>query len=114
MDFDHSTLEAAIIGLKLQREKLNELIEQVEKRLKLRPSVSHAIGEAKTRRPISAAARKRMAAGQRKRWAAYRAQGKAGKAVHRTKRILSPAQRQALAANLAKARAAKAAAQAKP
>ena len=55
---------------------------------------------------MSAAAKQRIAAAQRKRWAAFHAEQKGGVAP---KRMLSAAARAKLAANLAKARVAKAA-----
>ena len=58
---------------------------------------------------MSAAAKRRIAAAQRKRWAAFHADQKGGSAKTAPRRKLSAAAKVKLARNLAKARAAKAA-----
>ena len=64
---DHEILEAALGGLIMQRDRLNEQIARVQALLG---------GKAATpisgKRPVSAAARKRMAEAQTRRWARYR------------------------------------------
>lgn len=68
---DTALLQAALQGLELQRQKIEEQINEVKARL------GHAT-EAKPgrggRRTLSAAARKRIAAAQKRRWAEYRRQ----------------------------------------
>jgi hypothetical protein len=74
-------LEAALHGLELQREKLEEQIAQVRSMLGRRvgrpPKPAHAAaegrrGSSRPRRQLSEEARKRIAAAQKKRWAAFR------------------------------------------
>jgi hypothetical protein len=77
---DHGLLEAALEGLELQRQRLEEQIRQVRARLgqgggRGRPPGKQAAVAAKAARPrrkLSAQARKRIAAAQKKRWAAFR------------------------------------------
>ncbi len=71
-------LEAALVGLESQREKLEEQIAQVRSLLghrvkqttKATVSLVRAIGNG--RRPLSPEARERIATAQKKRWAAFR------------------------------------------
>ncbi len=74
-------LEAALHGLELQRQKLDDQIAQVRSMLGRRvgrpPKGDQGIGEPaqngpRRRRSLSDEARKRIAAAQKKRWAAYR------------------------------------------
>lgn len=77
-------LEAALLGLESQREKLDEQIAQVRSMLgrkagrpaKVAASTSAAVTTASApasgTRVLSAEARKRIAAAQKKRWAAFR------------------------------------------
>lgn len=74
-------LEAALHGLELQREKLEDQIAQVRSMLGRRvgrppkPSsaaAEHRAGSSRPRRQLSEEARKRIAAAQKKRWAAFR------------------------------------------
>jgi hypothetical protein len=78
-------LAAALEGLKLQRARIDDQIEQVQALLgKRRPGRPPASAESTTeaapaagprkRRKLSAAARARIAAAQKKRWAEYRKQ----------------------------------------
>jgi len=83
-------LEAALQGLELQRQRLDEQIEQVRgllgKRSAGRPpknasgpatqgqSPQQSSGRAGRKRTLSAEARKRIAAAQKKRWANFRKQ----------------------------------------
>jgi hypothetical protein len=78
-------LEAALHGLEIQREKLEEQIAQVRSILGRRvgrppkesgASAEHKTGASRPRRQLSEEARKRIAAAQRKRWAAFRKSGK--------------------------------------
>lgn len=69
-------LQAALEGLQLQKQRIEEQIAQVRSLLGQRGphkvAASAPAETPKTRRPLSAAARKRIAAAQKKRWAAYR------------------------------------------
>ena len=73
---DPIVLEAALEGLELQRQRIEEQIRQVRSLLgKRRSGGGAATTEAATpkrRRQLSPAARKRIAAAQKKRWAEYR------------------------------------------
>lgn len=77
---DPSLLEAALDGLELQRQRLDEQIAQVRSLLgrsgRGRPAAK-ATGNHSAKRVLSPAARKRIAAAQKRRWAEFRkAQGK--------------------------------------
>jgi hypothetical protein len=72
-------LEAALEGLELQRQRIDEQIRQVKGLLGRRGSTAvsrstEPSGDAEPakRRKLSSAARKRIAAAQKKRWADYR------------------------------------------
>ena len=79
---DNSLLQAALEGLELQRQRLDEQIREVRSRLGQRgpgrpPATKKAAAAApangrRKRRTLSAEARKRIAAAQKKRWAAFR------------------------------------------
>jgi len=101
---DIQTLKMALIGFQIERQKVQERIAEIERRLGGRtPHVAASSSGAKPRREMSAAARKRIAAAQKKRWAVFH------NAQKPARKKLSPARKAALVANLAKARAAKAA-----
>jgi hypothetical protein len=112
---DSSVLEMALVGCKAELQKIVGAMNAISKELGVRrngataPTISD---RAKPKRVMSPAARRRIAAAQKKRWAAFHAKQKApAKAAKKTtaKKKLSPARKAALVANLAKARAAKAA-----
>jgi hypothetical protein len=75
-------LTAALQGLELQRDKLDEQIAQVRALLRRKPgrpakvAVAHLVSlpavSAANKRVLSSEARKRIAAAQKKRWAAFR------------------------------------------
>lgn len=73
-------LEAALHGLELQREKLDDQIDQVRSMLgrrvgrppKAGSSAPASAKPARKSRVLSAEARKRIAAAQKRRWAAFR------------------------------------------
>jgi hypothetical protein len=70
---DASLLEAALEGLELQRQRVQEQIQQVRALLgKRRPSQATTEAAPARKRQLSSAARKRIAAAQKKRWAEYR------------------------------------------
>lgn len=73
-------LQAALEGLQVQRERIEEQIREVQSMLGGRAApraVAAAATPARKRRPLSEAARKRIAAAQKRRWAAFRKEQKA-------------------------------------
>jgi hypothetical protein len=71
---DHTTLQMALVGYELEKERIVGKIREVQSQLGAGKSAG---GAAKSdagpkKRVLSAAARKRIAAAQRKRWAAHR------------------------------------------
>ena len=68
---DRDILEAAIVGLQVQRKKIDGQIAELHALLE--PEGDRA-ENAPPKRMLSLAARKRMAAAQRRRWKAYRQQ----------------------------------------
>lgn len=73
---DLTTLQMALVGYKYEREKIDEKVRQLEAQLKGKriPLSSAAPGaeQKPVRRELSEAARKRIAAAQKKRWAEHR------------------------------------------
>jgi hypothetical protein len=73
MPIDTTTLQMALLGYEVERQKIQEKIAELQRQLKGR---NHRAGtpvtEAPTKRGMSAAARKRIAEAQKKRWAAFR------------------------------------------
>ena len=83
---DSSLLQAALLGLEAQKQKIEEQISQVQGMLGKRRGRPPASAKAEPpekkpagRRTLSAAARKRIAAAQKRRWAEFR-KGKAAAA----------------------------------
>jgi hypothetical protein len=80
---DPGLLEAALEGLLLQKERVENQIREVRSLLGRRgrssssTSPAESQGSAPRKRELSEAARKRIAAAQKKRWAEYRKQQKA-------------------------------------
>jgi hypothetical protein len=107
---DTSILQAALIGLESEKEKIDTAMAAIRKQLGGRGTAEKAVATngAKPRRQMSAAAKKHIADAQHKRWAAFHAKQAAAAKKAAPKRKLSPAAKAKLAANLAKARAAKA------
>jgi len=116
MELNRAIIEAAIVGFEKQKQQIDETI--AELRTQLNGASPKAGRETKaaattTKRVLSPEARKRIAAAQKARWAAFHANQKtaaapAKKPASPKKRTLSPEAKAKLAANLAKARAAKA------
>ena len=82
MAIDTETLQAALIGYQSEQERIESAIADLQARLKgVKPPSSSAgvpaADMAKPRRKLSAAAKKRIAAAQRKRWAEFRRTHKA-------------------------------------
>ena len=75
---DHDLLEAALEGLELQKQRIEEQIREVRGRLGQRAprgtasAASPVAAKKRPRRKLSEQARKRIAAAQKKRWAAFR------------------------------------------
>jgi hypothetical protein len=72
---DPSLLEAALEGLQLQKQRIDTQIQEVKLLLKQRRTdggSDSGLHHMPRRRELSDAARKRIAAAQRKRWAEYR------------------------------------------
>jgi hypothetical protein len=113
MQVDVSTLQMALVGYRAQLAQIDAKMLEIRQRLRGAGAANGGGGEMptpfKAKRMLSAAARKRIAAAQKARWAAYRAKSGAGKKQAKAKRTLSAEARAKLATNLAKARAARAA-----
>src|SRR5215831_14801701 len=104
---DRSTLEMALIGYQAERQKIEAAMAAIRKQVDGHAGAPAVDGTRRPKRIMSAAARRRIAAAQRKRWAAFHADQKGGTAKTAPKGKLSAAAKARLAANLAKARAAK-------
>jgi hypothetical protein len=105
---DRLTLEMALVGYEAERQKIEATMAALRKQLGGRSAGRAAVNGSRPKRVLSAAAKRRIAAGQRKRWAALHAGRNAAKGTA-PKRKLSAAVRARLAKNLVKARAARAA-----
>jgi hypothetical protein len=105
---DQSTLEMALIGYEAERQKIEDTMAAIRKQVDGHPAAPAVDGAPRPKQNMSAAARRRIAAAQRKRWAAFHAErNETAKGAPRRK--LSAVAKGKLAVNLAKARAAKAA-----
>ena len=115
----NSILEMALVGYNAKRDEVVQKMADIERQLGVRRkgssdpkgAVSTVTDDGKPKRTMSAAARKRIAVAQKKRWAAFHAKAgtvKPAKRAKAPKRTMSPAAKARLVANLAKARAAKA------
>ena len=79
---DTTTLEAALVGLELKRTEIDGLISKIKKQLGGKSSSVSTVSSAaagpksqggpRKRRVLSAEARKRIAAAQKRRWAEHR------------------------------------------
>jgi len=72
---DLSTLQMALVGYELERQKIDDRIREIQAKLKGKHTAAPAAAAAKkpvVKRVLSAEARKRIAAAQRKRWAEHR------------------------------------------
>ena len=75
---DHITLQMALVGYEVEKQRIEERIREIQAQLghgRGRPSLSGGSAQKETspkRRVLSTAARKRIAAAQRKRWAEHR------------------------------------------
>lgn len=76
MAIDLQTLQAALAGDHIEQERITRAIADLHKRIKgakapMRSGPATAGTQTKPKRKMSAAARKRIAAAQKKRWAEY-------------------------------------------
>jgi hypothetical protein len=110
MDID--ILRAALIGYEKQKADIEQRMSDLQRQLGNERSATATQDGAPVRNrnhQISLEGRARIAAAQRKRWAVAKNAGRATRSPTGAKRKLSPEARAKLAANLAKARAARAA-----
>jgi hypothetical protein len=98
----------ALVGYEAERQKIEAIMAALRKQIGGRAAGRPASNGSRPKRVLSAAAKRRIAAGQHKRWAAFHAGQNAAKSAA-PKRKLSAAVRARLAKNLVKARAARAA-----
>jgi hypothetical protein len=115
---DDEFLEMALLGYRTRREEVIRKMSEIEALLRLRrtsgtaPSADSGttISVAKPKRKLSAAGRRAILAGVKKRWAAFHAKARASKTVKtaaKAKRVMVPAPKATPSANLAVAKAAK-------
>jgi hypothetical protein len=72
---DLATLQMALVGYQLEKQKIEDKVREIQAQLKGKHALPAASGEnaaAAPKRVLSPAARKRIAAAQRKRWAEHR------------------------------------------
>ncbi|HLY20073.1 MAG TPA: hypothetical protein VKR61_22755 [Bryobacteraceae bacterium] len=71
---DQATLQMALVGYELERERIAGRIREIQSQLGTGKSAAGATAKsaAAPRRKLSAAARRRIAAAQKKRWAEHR------------------------------------------
>jgi hypothetical protein len=116
MQLNRAIIEAAIAGFEQQKRQIDQTISELKAQLNGSAEAKKALRKANVvdtplagrDRQISAEGRARIAAAQKKRWAEQKKP-----AASKPKRKISPAAKAKLVANLAKARAAKAANKAK-
>jgi hypothetical protein len=92
MKIDQALLEAALVGYLHRRDEVEAKIVEIQQELD--GSTSNITPDSGKTREMSTAARERIAAAQRKRWAAYH---KTQKEPARKQRRLSPAARKRIA-----------------
>jgi CHASE3 domain sensor protein len=71
---DATMLAMALVGYELEKKKIDERIKEIRAALSGKPAKQsiETVGEQPKRRKLSAAARKRIAVAQKKRWAEHR------------------------------------------
>ena len=70
---DLDTLQMALVGYQIEKQKIDDKIRAIEAQLRSKKGALPAAAAAgRTKRVLSAGARRRIAAAQRKRWAAHR------------------------------------------
>jgi hypothetical protein len=97
MKIDQPLLEAALVGYLHQREEIAAKINEIQQQLSHAPKST--AGSGSRSHEMSAAARARIAAAQRKRWAEFHKSNGKKSASPKTsaKRVLSPAARKRIA-----------------
>jgi hypothetical protein len=80
---DLSTLEMALVGYQIERQKIEDRIREIQAKLKGKHTAAPAAAAKKpaVKRVLSAEARKRIAAAQKKRWAEHRKRVAAAKSA---------------------------------
>ena len=68
---DAGLLQAALVGYQVEKEKIESKIREIQSRLKGQPAVAPAKKARGVKRVLSAAARRRISAAQKKRWAEH-------------------------------------------
>jgi hypothetical protein len=106
---DYSLLEMALAGYRVEVERIKTAMAAIRKRLEKSASAPFTPDRARPKPVLSASARKRIAAAQKKRWSAFRKRKTESATKTAPKRKLSAAAKAKLIENLAKARDAKAA-----
>jgi hypothetical protein len=69
---DTSTLQMALVGYQIEKQKIEDKIRAIEAQLRGKRTASSPAAAAAPRRVLSPAARRRIAAAQKKRWAEHR------------------------------------------
>lgn len=71
---DLTTLQMALVGYQIERQKVEDKISQIQAQLKAKHALPSAAAgrKAGAKRVLSADARRRIAAAQKKRWAEHR------------------------------------------
>ncbi len=114
---DNDLLEMALLGYKTRREEVIRKMSEIEGLLRSQrrgapASIAEALTTNKPKRQLSAAGRRAIRAGVKKRWAEFREKARALNTAKTTpakaKRVMSAAAKAKLTANLALARAARA------
>jgi len=78
---DLSTLQMALVGYQLERQRIDTRIQEIQARLKGKAVAAPAAAKTEgVKRVLSPAARKRIAAAQKKRWAEHRKRAAQAKA----------------------------------
>jgi len=79
---DLSTLQMALVGYQIEKQRIESKIQEIQARLKGKAPVAAAAEKPEgVKRILSPAARRRIAAAQKKRWAEHRKRAAAAKAA---------------------------------
>ena len=66
-----ATLEMALVGYQIEKERIESKVRDIQSQLKGKPAVASAKKAPGIKRALSAAARRRISAAQKKRWAEH-------------------------------------------
>jgi hypothetical protein len=78
---DLSTLQMALVGYQIEKQRIEARIQEIQAKLKGKPGAPAAAEKPEgVKRVLSPAARKRIAAAQKKRWAEHRKRAAQAKA----------------------------------